>query len=166
MKSAVWSNSCGKRVQVKWMVALLLLGGVGLSCSLVYAFSRGPIHCSDGCLVQSPFIDTKTQEFLIANLAIVDGWVPMWMYLTNTTYLVCNATHCTTYTQNFNGEYIGSDRRPISPPPAGGIGSGSGNPGGGGQGGGNGGGGGGGGGGSGSVTVGEPDMVRPPNHEN
>jgi hypothetical protein len=166
MNVALLTNTNGPRV-MKTVAVIAVLTTAALACSMLYAFNRGPIVCDNNCEVRSPIIDSATQEFLEKNLAIIDGWIPMWMYATGTSYMICNATHCATYVQNLNGHYVTDRRMPIDPPP-GGIGSGNGNPGGGsgGGGGGSGGGGGGGGGGSGTVTVGEPDQVRPPNQEN
>lgn len=165
MNAAPATNSNGSRV-MKISAAIAVLTATAMVCSMLYAFNRGPLVCDNNCEVRSPIIDSATQEFLERNLAIIDNWIPMWMYATGTSYMICNATHCATYVQNLNGQYVTEKRMPIDPP-AGGIGSGNGNPGGGSGGGGGGsGGGGGGGGGSGTVTVGEPDQVRPPNHEN
>lgn len=164
MNAAPVTNTNGSSA-MKIVAAIAVLTATALACSMLYAFDRGPIVCDNNCEVRSPIIDSATQEFLERNLAPIDGWVPMWMYATSTSYMVCNATHCATYVQTFDGRYVTDKRVPIVPSP-GGIGSGNGNPGGGSGGGGGGSGGGGGGGGSGTVTVGEPDQVRPPNHEN
>lgn len=165
MNVALVTNTKRSR-PMKIVAAMALLTATAVGCSMLYAFNRGPIVCDNNCEVRSPIIDSATQEFLERNLAPIDGWVPMWMYATGTSYMICNATYCATYVQNFNGHYVTEKRVPIDPSP-GGIGSGNGNPGGGSGGGGGGsGGGGGGGGGSGTVTVGEPDQVRPPTHEN
>jgi len=150
MNVALLTNTNGPRV-MKTVAVIAVLTTAALACSMLYAFNRGPIVCDNNCEVRSPIIDSATQEFLEKNLAIIDGWIPMWMYATGTSYMICNATHCATYVQNLNGHYVTDRRMPIDPPP-GGIGSGNGNPGGGG--------------GSGTVTVGEPDQVRPPNQEN
>lgn len=150
MNVALLANTNGPRA-MKTVAVIAVLTATALACSMLYAFNRGPIVCDNNCEVRSPIIDSATQEFLEKNLAIIDGWIPMWMYATGTSYMICNATHCATYVQNLNGHYVTDRRMPIDPPP-GGIGSGNGNPGGGG--------------GSGTVTVGEPDQVRPPNQEN
>lgn len=106
--------------------AVAIIFAAGLTCSILYAFERGPIHCNNGCLVQSPVIDTLTREFLESTLAPVDGWVPLWMYATGTIYKVCNATHCTDYRQNFEGKYVADARMPIDPPPGSAPGNGGG----------------------------------------
>lgn len=138
------------------IVAVLLLG----MATYIYAFERGPFVCNNGCTVQSPLIDAATAAYLDSILAPVDR-VPMAMYASGTTYIICNTTHCTTYRQTFSGEYAGDDRKQIepTPPPTGNGGcSGSCNPGNGGGSSSGGGGtpGGGGTGGGGVVTVGPP----------
>lgn len=153
-------------LRFKLLVVGCLMLVLGLVCGGLCAFERGPIFCNNGCEIAVPAIDPMTRVFLQSHLAPVEH-APFWMYLTGTTYMVCNSTHCATYRQSFDGLFVADERVERTPPSnAGGIGSGNGNPGVGGQGGGHGGGGGGGGGGTGSVTVGDPDMVRPPNHEN
>lgn len=140
-------------------VAVLLLLAVGVTCSALQAFERGPIFCNNGCGIESPAIDERTKAFLESHRAPVD-YVPLWMFATGTTYLVCNQTHCASYRQTIEGNYI-TDQRVERQPSGGGEGS----PwAGGGGGGGYGGGGGGGGssGGSGTVTVGAPGPVKPP----
>lgn len=126
------SRSWKRRAFVTTAFALLL----ATTCSILYALERGPIHCDNGCLVQAPFIDSLTQQFLESRRAPVDD-LPLWMFATGTSYMVCNATHCATYRQTFSGQYITDKRVPINPPisPPGGNGGGYGViPGGGGSG--------------------------------
>lgn len=120
-----------------WMVSGFLV--LMLFCAGIQAFDRGPLHCAS-CGLGAPDIDANTKGFLESKLVAVDGYVPFWMYLTKTTYTICNATHCATYYQTFDGDYMTKGKVPRDQPGGGGLGSGSGNPGGGGQGGGNGGG--------------------------
>lgn len=121
------SNVVSKRKKVVLGAALALLI-LGLICSATLsALERGPFVCNNGCLVQAPLIDANTAQFLDSVLAPVDR-LPMAMYVTGTTYIICNATHCATYRQTFSGEYVGSDRVAIegggggSTPPSGGGG--------------------------------------------
>lgn len=97
--------------------AISVLLVAGLTCSILYAWERSPIHCNNGCLVQSPVIDPLTKQFLESALAPIDGWVPMWMFATGTSYRVCNATHCADYRQTFEGKYVTDARIPIDPRP-------------------------------------------------
>lgn len=68
--------------------------------------------------MQTPTLDAKTAAYLDGILAPIDK-VPMAMYVSGTTYLICNSTHCATYRMTFSGEYVGSDRTAIDPPPNG-----------------------------------------------
>ncbi len=147
----------------RWAIwVVVLLAGLALCSAGIKAFNRGPLYC-DSCWLGVPDIDQGTKDFLQAQLAIVDGYVPFWMYLTNTTYTICNATHCATYHQTFDGKYMTEKKVPRDQPPGEGSPWAGGDGGGGGYGGGGGGGGSGGsGGGSGTVTVGAPGPVKPP----
>jgi hypothetical protein len=107
------SGSWKTRVFATIVIALVL----ATTCSILYAWERGPIHCDNGCLVQAPYIDPLTQQFLESMRAPVDD-VPFWMFATGTSYMVCNATHCATYRQTFEGKYITDERVPINPPPS------------------------------------------------
>lgn len=100
--------------QRKKTVAVISILSLLLVFSYLHAFERGPLYCKSGCPIQAPVIDAKTKEFLESELAPIDGWVPLWMFLTGTTYMVCNSTHCATYRQTFSGEYITDERIPIT----------------------------------------------------
>lgn len=117
MNVAEQSNHASKRRRRRIALVVTVLVA-GLTCSYLYAWERGPIYCNNGCLVQAPVIDPLTRQFLENQLAPIDGWVPLWMYATGTTYMVCNGTHCATYRQTFSGEYITDERIPIDPPPS------------------------------------------------
>lgn len=103
------------------LVALSLL----LASAVIYGYERGPLICNGGCLVRTPVIDSKTQKFLENEMAIIDR-VPMIMWATGSQYLVCNSTHCTTYTMSFNGSFIGGERKRIEGDDSRGGGEGSG----------------------------------------
>ncbi|MCI1066840.1 hypothetical protein [Stenotrophomonas geniculata] len=124
MSAAVQSSPRHRRV-----VAIIATLSLLLIFSYLHAFERGPLYCNSGCPIQAPVIDAKTKDFLEKEMAPIDGWVPMWMFLTGTTYMVCNSTHCATYRQTFSGEYITDERIPITSSvgrEGGGVGSGSG----------------------------------------
>lgn len=136
MNSAAVANPIASRNRTR---AWIILGGavaltLGISC--LYAFERGPFICNNGCLVQSPVIDARTQQYLDSILAPIDR-VPMAMYATGTTYMICNTAYCTTYRQSFDGRYVGDARtkiegRPSGPRPGTGggpVGGGGGSPG-------------------------------------
>lgn len=148
----------------RWGIwAVVLIVGLGLCSAGIKAFNRGPLYCNS-CWLGLPDIDQGTKDFLESQLAIVDEYVPLWMNLTNTTYTICNATHCATYFQTFDGKYMSNKKVPRDQPPEGSDSGGAwsgGTVGGGGYGGG-GGAGGGGSWGSGTVTVGQPGPVKPP----
>ena len=109
-------------------IALSLL----LTSIVVYGLERGPFICNSGCLVRTPVIDDKTKAFIENEMAPIDR-LPLAMWAIGSKYIVCNSTHCTTYTMTFNGRLVGGDRKPIegNPPPRGGAGGGSGSSGGG-----------------------------------
>lgn len=150
------------RLIPRWAWLVLALSLLMLFCAGLKAFDRGPLYC-ESCWLGAPDIDQNTKDFLDSKLVLIDDYVPLWMHLTNTTYTICNLTHCAAYYQTFDGLYMTKEKVPRDQPPA------DDNPwagGGGGGGGYGGGGGGGGGGGSGSVTVGDPETAGPPNQEN
>lgn|GEM_PF-1511126 len=123
---AVAKNKDQYRARRHRIAVIAAVLAVGLTCSYLYAWERGPIYCDNGCLVQAPVIDPLTRQFLENQLAPIDDWVPLWMYATGTTYMVCNDTHCATYHQTFSGEYITDERVPIDPVPSPAPGGGSG----------------------------------------
>lgn len=110
-------------VRRKWILLFLVGAALCGFAATIAALERGPYVCNNGCSVQSPLIDAKTAAYLDSVLAPIDR-APFAMYLSGTTYMICNATHCTTYHQTFDGKYIGEGRTPIQGGGGGGSGAG------------------------------------------
>lgn len=110
MRSAV---KCSKKKYGRYLfLFLIVILGFFSFAPILQAFERGPFVCNNGCLVQTPLIDAKTRAFLDSQLAPVD-MLPLSMYASGTTYIICNPFFCATYRQTFSGDYAGSDRVPI-----------------------------------------------------
>lgn len=114
----------------KWYqrpVVYFAAGGLVVASLALHAYERGPFFCDNGCTVATPAIDQKTLDFLEDTVAVID-MVPMVMWATGSQYIVCNATHCTTYTMTFTGKFHGGERkvREGVPPSEGGGGGGGG----------------------------------------
>lgn len=111
-----------RRILMVTIAVSLLLASV-----VVYGVERGPFICNSGCLVRTPVIDDKTKAFIENEMAPIDR-LPLAMWAIGSKYIVCNSTHCTTYTMSFNGRFIGGERKPIegNPPLTGGSGGGGG----------------------------------------
>lgn len=93
----------------KAITVLLLAAGLALAVSTL-AFERGPYICDNGCNVASPVPDALTVEYIKDSRAPID-YVPLFAWATGTTYQVCNASHCTTYHENFEGNWVGEGRQ-------------------------------------------------------
>lgn len=92
------------------LIALSL--AVVIYFSYAAAYDRGPFICDNGCLVRAPTIDPRTSEFLDSQLAPIDR-APMAMWASGSTYIICNATHCTNYKMTFSGDIIGENFRAV-----------------------------------------------------
>lgn len=94
----------------KAITVLVVAAGLALAVSTL-AFERGPFICDNGCNVASPVPDALTLQYIKDSRAPID-YVPMFAWATGTTYQICNASHCTTYHENFEANWVGEGRIP------------------------------------------------------
>lgn len=103
----------------KAVIIVILATGIAVAASTL-AFERGPYFC-ESCSVASPVPDASTLELIKDSRAPVD-YVPLFAWASGTTYQICNSTHCTTYHENFEGNWVGEGRITREGDPGGGGG--------------------------------------------
>lgn len=92
----------------KALIVLLIAAGLALAANTL-EFDRGPVMCSE-CRIETPVPDAATRGAILAARTMIER-LPMFPWATDTTYLICNATHCAKYHQNFERNWVSEDRQ-------------------------------------------------------
>ncbi len=95
-------------------LACVFVSGIGAGIAGNYVFGTpelyGPFVCQD-CTLRTPAPDAGSRAYI----DYTDNWLndgPNYTRLTGDKFVVCNATHCATYTRTASGDYMGSPAVP------------------------------------------------------